>query len=359
MEVDLKGGGPSGLGLLTSSFYVGIGLMQLPGGILAAKWGPKKVVTIGIMLCSLSALTVAFTTFLLEAAVLRFLVGAGMALIFSPSIVIAAKYFGQHRSGINVGLFNSAFGVGGIFGILGWAVLASVTGWRPSVLLSGTLGVITGILVLIFVKDERGQNFRVDPKNLMRIIKDRSLIILGIATLSISAGNTVVAAFMEYYLHTSLGAAIPVASFIPTLVVIMPIFSSLAGGRLYDRMKKPRLLMIISCLGTAGALLICAVPNLVAATAGTIIEGTIFGLGLTTAFASAKDLNKEPGDYDTLAISWVNSLSLVGNFLPPLIFSYLAVSINYSAAWIGGAGIVVLFLIPLFFMTEGVRGKKF
>ena len=120
------GGGPAGRGALgprTAHFQF------LPGHwfaansrrILAAKWGPKKVVTIGIMLCSLSALSVAFASFLLEAAVLRFLVGAGMAFVFSPSIVIAAKYLGQHRSGINVGLFNSAFGVGGIFGIFGWA----------------------------------------------------------------------------------------------------------------------------------------------------------------------------------------------------------------------------------------------
>ena len=106
-------------------------------------------------------------------------------------------------------------------------------------------------------------------------------------------------------------------------------------------------------------MLICAVPNLVAATVGTIVEGTIFGVGLTTAFASAKDLNQEPSEYDTLAISWVNSLSLFGNFLPPLIFSYLAVTLNYSAAWIGGAVIVAILLIPLFFMVEGVGGKKF
>ncbi len=32
----------SGLGTLTSSFYLGVGTMQVPGGILAAKWAPRK-----------------------------------------------------------------------------------------------------------------------------------------------------------------------------------------------------------------------------------------------------------------------------------------------------------------------------
>ena len=75
-------GGVSGLGTLTSSFYLGIGLFQVPGGILAAKWGPKRVVTIGILISSLSAIGVSFTSSIPEAAVLRFFVGAGMAFVF-------------------------------------------------------------------------------------------------------------------------------------------------------------------------------------------------------------------------------------------------------------------------------------
>jgi MFS family permease len=48
------GAGVVGLGTLTSAFYLGIGLFQLPGGVVAAKWGPKKVVVFGTMLSSAS-----------------------------------------------------------------------------------------------------------------------------------------------------------------------------------------------------------------------------------------------------------------------------------------------------------------
>ena len=357
MEADLKGG-VSGLGTLTSSFYLGIGLLQVPGGILAAKWGPKNVVTIGIMVSSISAIGVAATSSIFEAAVLRFLVGAGMAFVFSPSIVIAASYLGHHRSGINVGLFNSAFSVGGIFGLFGWTVIATLTGWRPSIVLSGALGVVTGILVLFLVPNARTLSFRVDAARLLSILKDKSLILLGIGTLSLTTGNNLIGAFMAYYLETSLGIASIPASLVAAIVVAMPIFSALIGGREYDRMKKPRLLMLVADLGIAGALVICAVHSLDAAIVGCIVAGIVFGIGLTTAFAAAKDLNREPKEYDTLAISWVNSLSLFGNFGPPLVFSFLAVSRGYSVAWLGGSGIVLLLLIPLFFMGEGITRKN-
>jgi MFS family permease len=49
METDL-GAGVGGLGTLTSAFYLGIGLMQLPGGLMAARWGPKNAVVPGIFL---------------------------------------------------------------------------------------------------------------------------------------------------------------------------------------------------------------------------------------------------------------------------------------------------------------------
>ncbi|HXQ93522.1 MAG TPA: MFS transporter [Nitrososphaerales archaeon] len=357
MEADLKGG-VSGLGTLTSSFYLGIGLFQVPGGILAAKWGPKRVVTIGILISSLSAIGVSFTSSIPEAAVLRFFVGAGMAFVFSPSIVIAASYLGHHRSGINVGLFNSAYSVGGIFGLFGWTIIATVTGWRPSIVLSGVLGVITGIMVLFLVPNEHTLSFKVDTARLTNIIKDKSLILLGVGTLSLTTGNNLIGAFMAYYLHDSLGIAPSLAALVAAIVVAMPIFSALIGGREYDRIKKPKLLMLVTDFGIAGALLICAVHSLNAAIIGCTLAGIIFGIGLTTAFAAAKDLNREPKEYDTLAISWVNSLSLFGNFGPPLVFSYLAVSSGYSTAWLGGSGIVILLLIPLFFLSEGIVRKS-
>ncbi len=356
MEADLKGG-VAGLGTLTSSFYLGIGLFQVPGGILAAKWGPKKVVTIGIMISSLSAAGVSLTTQIAEAAILRFLVGVGMAFVFSPSIVIAASYLGQHRSGINVGLFNSTYSVGGIFGLFGWTVIASITGWRASIALSAAIGVISGILVIFLVPDEHDFSFKVERSKLVSILKDRRLILLGIGTLSLTTGNNLISAFMTFYLHSSLGVALVLASLVAALLIAMPILSALIGGRQYDKLKKPRLFMLAADLGMAGALAICAVRSFYAAIIGSVFAGLIFGVGLTTAFAAAKDLNKEPKQYDTLAISWVNSLSLFGNFGPPLVFSYLAVSFGYSTGWLAGSGMVLLLMVPLLFTVEGIRRR--
>src|SRR2546430_16393346 len=109
MSADLNSG-VSGLGTLTSSFYLGVGIMQVPGGILAAKWGPKRTVSLGILVSSIAVLGTSISSAILEVATLRFIVGTGMALVFVPSVVLMSRYLGG-KSGTSGRLINSGLDI--------------------------------------------------------------------------------------------------------------------------------------------------------------------------------------------------------------------------------------------------------
>ena len=351
MSADLNSG-VSGLGTLTSSFYLGVGIMQVPGGVLAAKWGPKRTVSTGILVSSLAVLGTSISSAILQVAILRFIVGAGMALVFAPSVVIMTRFLGG-KSGIGVGLINSAFDIGGLLGLFGWILLASVTGWRSTLVLSGSLGVMTGLLVVALVpKDEKNLRFRFFTSKLVKILSDRNLIVLGLGSLGSNLGSVLISSFMAYYLQASLGETAAIAGIVAAMIVVLPIYTSLWGGRLYDRSKKPRRLLILSGLGMTAATLVIAAPILPAAAAGAVLGGIAVGPASTINFAAAKDLSRVEREYEGLTISWVNSISLTGSFWPPLIFSYFAKSFNYSAAWLAGAAMCFFLLVPLFFLRE-------
>jgi MFS family permease len=315
MSADLNTG-VSGLGTLTSSFYLGVGIMQVPGGVLAAKWGPKRTVSLGILISSLAVLGTSVSSAVFLVVILRFIVGAGMALVFAPSVVLMTRFLGG-KSGTSVGLINSAFDIGGIFGLFGWILLASVTGWRSTLVLSGGLGVLTGL-----------------------------------GSLGSNLGSVLISSFMAYYLQASLGETYAIAGIVAAMIVFLPIYTSLWGGRLYDRTRKPRRLLILSGLGMTSALLVAAAPTLSAAAAGAVLGGIAVGPASTINFAAAKDLSRVEKEYEGLTIGWVNSISLTGSFWPPLVFSYFARSFNYSAAWIAGAAMCFLLVVPLFFLRE-------
>ena len=46
----------SGLGLVTATFVLGVAALQLPAGLYAAKYGPKRALTLGMILISVSSI---------------------------------------------------------------------------------------------------------------------------------------------------------------------------------------------------------------------------------------------------------------------------------------------------------------
>ena len=352
MSTDLSAG-VSGLGTITAAFYLGIGIFQVPGGLLAAKWGPKKVVVIGIFVFSLSALGTSFVASISEMAVLRFLVGAGMAFVFAPGIVIIAQLLRGGKSGIGVGLFNSAYDLGGLVALFGWVVVATATGWRISLTISGGLGVATGVLALLFVpRDQPSAEFKVSAKPLLNILRDRRLILIGLGMLGFDIGNTIISGFMILYLVNRLGVSGTLSGLIASLVTVIPIFAALWAGRVYDTISRHRMIMLVTILASAASLAFGAYPSVYAAVACSALGGVVAGVGYTFAFAGARDFNGEGKEYEGLAISWVNSIHLTGSFVPPLLFAYLAEQLGYSQAWLWSAAVTLIFVIPILLMAE-------
>ena len=343
----------AGLGTLTAAFYLGVGIMQVPGGVMTAKWGAKKVVVFGIFLSTAAVFATSAGTSILEIAVLRFIVGTGMAFVFAPGVVLVSELFRGGKSGMGVGLFNSAFDIGGVVALFGWVVLAEASGWRPSLLIGGVLSLVTGILVLLFVPSDKGRAAAKASRGVvLRLLAHRQLILLGAATLGFQMCNTILSGFMVEYLVKSLGESPVTAGVVSSLVTFVPIFTAIWGGAIYDRTSRPRLLMVVALLGSSVALSFAAYPSLWTAIAASSLGGVVAGIGYTFAFAAARDVNREGREYDTLAIGWVNGISLTGSFVPSIIYSTLVVTAGYQDAWLGCALLTLVFLVPLLALKE-------
>src|SRR5918993_2670398 len=139
----------SRLGLVTASFIIGVGVFQVPAGILAAKYGAEKIAVFGILLASFCALLTGVSNTIPQIAILRFVVGMGMACFFGPSVILISKYLGRQSEGLGIGLINSAHAIGGIIGVFGWVILAQLYGWSVSLIIGGALGLVTGIVLII------------------------------------------------------------------------------------------------------------------------------------------------------------------------------------------------------------------
>ena len=367
----------SRLGLVTASFIIGVGIFQVPAGILAAKYGADKIAVFGILLASFCALLTGVSNTIPQIAILRFVVGMGMACFFGPSVILISKYLGRQSEGLGIGLINSAHAIGGIIGIFGWVILAQLFGWRSSLVIGGALGLVTGLVLIISVlvakpkiksQDDNLtlQNAAADPNTatefpedgagislsgLRRTIFNRSLVILGLTLLSFQAGSSIILTFVVYYLGGSLKIDFTVAGFIGSLNLIIALLFSPIFGRVYDRTKKAKRILIISGLAAAFSIWGMSVPSIFVIIPSMIVSAIFLSAGFVIVYAEAKrtsgiqHLNPQ---YQTLAVSFVNGISLFGAFWIPILFSLAVDDFGFSFAWLLGGLIVLIFVLPAF-----------
>ncbi len=346
----------AGLGILTGSFYLGLGLGQVPGGILAARIGPRKTAIYGTLISSLACLLSGFVSGFYQLLPLRLVAGLGMAFVFAPGVALIAKYFGQKTEGFGVGVYNAVFYLGGALGLFGWAVFAHSFGWRLSLLSSGTIGVGTGVVMLFALPlDDLRVEFSIKRSALSSVLRNSSLILLGIELFMITGGSSLVTAIMVYYLEGTMQVNPALAGLIAALALILGLAASPLAGRNYDRHKQAARLLFLSGVVMAFGLMFLSIGSILGATLSTMVIGFCSGVGTTVGFSAAREANA--GDeYEALAVGWVNSLQLYSGFVWPIVFSFIVIQSNYAVAWLI-AGFSTL-LLALGTFAWGLRRQR-
>ena len=338
------------LGIITASFLIGVGLFQVPAGIIAAKHGPRKIAIYGIVIASSAALITGLASDITQITILRFLIGIGMACFFGPSVILVSKYLGKESEGLGIGLLNSAHALGGILGLFGWVMLAEVMGWRITLVLSGGLGLVTALMLSIaLLKDEDGiqKEFRIKISEVVETLFNKSLIVLGLTLLGFQAGSSMILTFSVFYFVDHLKINPVTAGLIGSLSLIVALLSSPLFGRIYDKIGNAKKLLFISGVLSAVSIAGVATDSLYIIIISVIITGFFLSAGFVIVYAKAKEVNKFQPHYQTLAVSFVNGISLFGVFWIPVLFSFIVNGLGYEIAWLLGGLVVLLLVLPV------------
>ena len=338
------------LGIISASFLVGVGLFQIPAGIISAKYGPRRIAICGIMIASSAALVTGLASNTSQITLLRFIIGLGMACFFGPSVILISKYLGKESEGLGIGLLNSAHALGGIIGLFGWVLLAEHFGWRASLILSGGLGISTAILLkstLLKAVDEICNEFKIKISHVFETLFNKSLIILGITLLGFQAGSSMILTFTVFYFVDHLKINPIDGGLIGSLNLIVALASSPFFGKLYDKIGNARKLLFISGIISASSMMGFATDSLYAITALIVISGFFLSAGFVIVYAKAKEINKAQPQYQTLAVSFVNGLSLFGVFWVPVFFSSIVSGFGYEIAWLLGGLVIIILILPV------------
>ncbi|MER7189844.1 MFS transporter [Streptomyces flaveolus] len=264
-------------GLVVSVFFVAYAACQIPGGMLADRFGAKRVTCWALLAWSLftalTGLAWSFTALLL----VRFAFGAAEGVFPSASMkAVVERTSVAERMGAQ-GLIMSSNSLASVAAPLAVPPLAAVVGWRWAFVLAAGLGVLVYVAVRLWLPPPSGQTEDarpaargVPPREVLRIgvLWRFSLMLFGYAALMWGLST-----WIPSYLNSERGLSLTSAGVLVAVPSLAASLGTLLGGRLSDRFEGHHRKVIVPAMSVAApALCLMALsPTL----SGSIACGTI------------------------------------------------------------------------------------
>ncbi len=142
-----------GGGVLASTYYYIYVSLQTPAGLLIDRYGSRRLLTMGAVVCACGCLLFGASHALLLAALGRLMMGGGAAFAFVGSLNLIGKWFPTRRFALMAGVAETIGMIGTVIGGFFLAKTVMTLGWRESMIGASVLAGVIGLLILLIVRD--------------------------------------------------------------------------------------------------------------------------------------------------------------------------------------------------------------
>ena len=146
--------GAAALGNLSAYYFYSYVAIQVPTGILADAWGPRKLLTAGCFVAALGAFLFAAAPAILMANIGRLLIGVSVGVAWVSLLKLSMHWFPPQRFATTSGLALCFGLVGAVSAGVPLRVLIDHFGWRPVMMASAGVSVVIAIFLWVIVRDD-------------------------------------------------------------------------------------------------------------------------------------------------------------------------------------------------------------
>jgi MFS family permease len=344
-------------GLAVSAFAFGKIFGAYAAGVAADRVGERRVLIVGGVG---AALLVAVAAAVPSPFIFVLLVAAGVAgAAGTPAggrLVLNA--FPRDRRGFALGIRQSGIPLGGLIAaaLLPW--VAHLAGWRWSLVVAAAV-TLAALVPLTLARIERSTEPLLDaaPHQVPGPARNRDVRLLTAWGCLLVSGQYALLAFLALDLHGSAGLSLAAGSLLVAVANATGIVGRVVWGAVSDHAlshgRKP-LLLLLTGVGLAGALLLLAIPRsapvgLLAAVAALAGLGLIGYQGLWVTMVAEAAGPQRVGAATGFAITFA-TLSIAAS--PPLYGAVADAAGTYRAIWAVLSGVLVLAFIPAALVRE-------
>jgi MFS family permease len=298
----------AGLGSLSAFYFYSYVAMQVPTGLLADRWGPRRLLAMGAFGAGVGALLFAVSHGMFWAGVGRLLIGGSVAVAFVGLLKVAGNWFPPQRFALVSGLALFIGIVGAVLAGPPLRLLVSAYNWRSVIIGSALFTFLVCAGIWRFMRDTPSQKGYADfqradnpgpgharpgtIRSIGQVFRHRNVLPLcvipgGIVGCVLTfSGLWGVPYFATHHHLTTAGA-----SLLSTVLMVAWAIGGPAFGWMSDRVGGRKHLYIVGCgLSLVGWGLIIFVNNLPISVLAVLLAITGFCSGcIIIGFAYAKE----------------------------------------------------------------------
>lgn len=336
-------------GALTSVYFVGYAIGQVPWGTMADRIGSKRVMVASILGIAVSTILFGFAQGFWQAALARLVAGLLGAGVFVPGVRLVSGWFPPEERGTALGILS----IGGSVGLITSSTLspyiATIIGWRGTIMGIGLLGLTLTAVLWVTLKDNEAEDRTGGDGDLRDVFADRSFWALGLIQMARLGANYAFIAWLPLLLREEFGMSLVAAGAAFSLFNVAGMAANPLGGIISDRLGE-RIVLLVSF-----AVLAVSTFAFTLVRGGLPLYAVILVIGWFINFVRSPSFALIPRLYGVERAGRIsglqNTFASIGALILPFLIGYIKdATDSYWAGWIalslvlGAVAVSALFL---------------
>jgi MFS family permease len=332
-------------------------VIALPGGLLGARYGDKRVVLIGLALMAGGGLWLARAASPFEADAARIASGVGAVVLNVLLTKMVADWFESKERILAMSILVNAWPIGIGVALFALGPLGEALGWRAAILAAAAFTAAGFAAVLFFYRAPAGAAPPAPAGIGIEVIDApewRLLAIASIPWLAYNAAYQIVVSFLPSFLGEG-GAGIARSGAMTAINTVLFIASIQAGGVLLKRSARPDWICHAAIAGWCASLLLLSTSSLpwIWIVAGGIVGGLPAGAFVNLPAEFLRPQSRGPG------MGVFYTVYYVGCALLPAVAGWLSDATGSTRATLWFAALLAFLCIPaLALFRRALSGRR-
>jgi NNP family nitrate/nitrite transporter-like MFS transporter len=319
---------------------------RLVAGMLADKFGGRKVFAVLLIFAAIPAIAIGFSTSYFQLLILGLFLGIA-GTTFPVGVGFTSKWFAAEKQGTALGIYGMG-NIGQSIAVFGAPVLALWLGdWRTVFFIFAAVSFVWGIIFYLFARDAALGQPKTVAENLRILKSSPKAWVLSLFYFLTFGGFVALSIFLPTLLKdlfklSATDAGARTAGFVILATLMRPV-----GGALADKFGGAKVLVFVFAVMIASGLLMTIVwmPTF---TIGALGGAAMLGLGNGAVFKLVPQFfPKETGTVTGL----VGAFGGLGGFFPPLVMGFVKDATgSYSLGFVFLAAFAAMCLLVNYFV---------